>query len=101
MTNKFWKHAEITPDIVVYETKLYLVVVTPRLWREQARAETERNLNEYSLVNKLYGCVEGGSNNLPGVITTANVMQETYDMLMKKETQNATVVRFPSKDRPE
>ena len=102
--NKFWQMVELRPEDTVYETSVYLVVVTPRLWREQARAETDRNLQEYSIVNKLFGTVESGANNLPLAVTTAKALQEGYDTYVvepaKGET-NAEVVSLFPKNRSE
>jgi hypothetical protein len=101
MPNEFWKPVEITPDIVVYETPTYLVVVTPTLWREQARKDTDRNLAEYSLVNKVYGCVEAGSNNLSSAIITAKSLQMTLDEVTKEEKVSANTLRIVPKNNPE
>lgn len=103
--NKFWKLVELRPEDTVFETGIYMVVVTPRLWREQARAETDRNLQEYSIVNKLFGAVESGANNLPLAVTTAKALQEGYDMFVAEQAPkgetNAEVVSIFSKDRPQ
>ena len=52
--NNFWRQVEITPEQVAYDTEHYVVVVTPKLWREQSRSDTDRPLGEYSVVNRLY-----------------------------------------------
>ena len=99
--SNFWKMAEITSDLIVKETEVYMVVITPTLWRQLARSETDRNLGEFSVVNKLYGTVESSANNLPLAVQTMKSLQDAYDDLVKKGTRNeATVIEF-CKNRPE
>lgn len=99
MGSDFWTQVEIKPEIIVHETRDYLVVVTPTFWRDRAREGSDRNLTEYSIINKQYGTIESGSNNLPSAIITCKTLQETLEDVTKKETRNANIVGFPSKDR--
>lgn len=99
--SEFWTQLELNPDIIAFETRDYVVVVTPRLWRDQARSETDRNLQEYSIVNKTYWTVESGSNNLMTAIMTVETLQSGLDEVNKKELSYANVVGFPSKNSAE
>lgn len=99
--SEFWKQLELKDSDVAFETGDYLVVVTPRMWREQARAETDRNLLEFSVVNKTYWTIESGSNNLMTAIITAETMQDGLVKLTKKEPPSAQIIGFPSKDNAE
>lgn len=85
--NQFWKMTEIREQDKVFETEVYLVVVTPTLWRHLARTD-DRTLGEFSIVNKLYGTVESSALNLPLAITTAKTLQAAVDDLTKKEYTN-------------
>ena len=98
--NKFWKMAEINDKNTVMDTGNYLVVVTPTLWRELARSDTDRNLGEFSIVNKVYGTVESSANNLPLALSTANALQSAlYSIEAEKgKTNNVTSLRAVPKD---
>lgn len=98
--SEFWTQLELNPFLIAYETHDYIVVVTPRIWREQARSETDRNLQEFCLVHKTYYTVEGSANNLLTAILSANQLQDGLDQLIEKEKPSASIVRFPSKDDP-
>ena len=95
--------AEINSDIVALDTGYYLVVVTPTLWREQARSETDRNLGEFSIVNKVYGTVESSANNLPLAINTAKALQAAMEEVdsQKGKPSNVTSLRAVPKDNAE
>lgn len=101
--NKFWKMTEITKDIVALDLPAYLVVVTPSLWREQARTDTDRNLGEFSIVNKVYGTVESSANNLPLALSTAKALQSALDTIEseKGKPSNVTSLRTVPKDNAE
>lgn len=100
--NEFWKMAEITKDIIVLDTGNYLVVVTPTLWRELARSDTDRNLGEFSIVNKVYGTVESSANNLPLAISTAKALQGALDTIeAEKGKRDAPTLRIVPKDEAE
>lgn len=100
----FWKIDQLNKNQTVFETPIYLVVVTPPGWRTLAREKTDRNLGEYSVVNKLYGTVESSAQNLPLAVTTATALQEAYDELVVKQVvgeDNGKVTSIFRKDRPE
>ena len=99
--SEFWTQLELNPDMIAYETRDYVVVVTPRAWREQARSETDRNLQEFCIVNKTFYTLEGSSNNLMIAAQVALQLQDGVDEYINKEPPIGTVIRFPSKDRPE
>ena len=103
VSNNFWKMAEINKDIVAFETSGYLVVVTPNLWRALARSDTDRNLGEFSLVNKTYGTVESSANNLPLAISTAKALQAALDTIEaeKGKPNNVASLRIIPKDDAE
>ena len=89
----FWKMAEVTPDMIVTETRDYLVIAAPTLWREQGR-EGSRDTANYAILNKQYNVVEAWANNLP----LAHQIVETLQAQLTKvaDDQNAKVVRmFP------
>jgi len=96
----FWKMAEITESIRIWEDRDYLVVVTPTLWRQSARSETDRNLGEYCIVNKQYGTVESTANNLPLAISTAKTLQGAINQIEKEEGKpsNVEALRIVPKD---
>lgn len=97
----FWKPVDFEDAKVAFESKDYLVVVTPAEWRAQGK-EVDRTLAEFSVVNKVYGTVEAGMNALASAIITAQTLQETLDDLTKsREVTNGNVVGFPGKNRPE
>lgn len=97
--NKFWKMAEIDSKNTVIDTGNYLVVVTPTLWRQIARSDTDRNLGEFSIVNKVYGTVESSANNLPLAISTAKALQGALDTMESEEgKRNAPTLRIVPKD---
>lgn len=99
--NEFWTPLEIPPHLVVYEDSVYMVIPTPALWREVAKAKLERTLLEYSIVNKRWGAVEGSANTLATAVMTTKSLTEQYNEFCKEETPNANVVGFPGKNRPE
>lgn len=88
---------------VAHETKDYLVVVTPKEWRDDPQTvDKGRTLCEFSIINKKYNTVESGMNALPSAIITCQTLQDALDDLIKtKEVTNGNVVGFPGKDRPE
>ena len=95
----FWKMAEITDGIRVWEDQDYLVVVTPTLWRQLARSDTDRNLGEYAVVNKQYGTVESTANNLPLAINTAKALQGAVNEIEEKgKPSNVETLRLVPKD---
>lgn len=98
----FWKQAEITESNLVWEDRDYLVVVTPTLWRQLARSDTDRNLGEFCIVNKQYGTVESTANNLPLAISTAKTLQGAV-LLIEKEgkPRNVEALRIVPKDPSE
>lgn len=102
--NDFWKRSEITQESIAFETDVYLVVVTPKLWRHLARTEGDRHLGEFSIVSKLYGTVESSAQNLPLAITTAKSLQESYDAFVVTDKgvykNDCTIIPF-GKNRPE
>lgn len=99
--NDFWLNHKVEPDTVVYETAHYLVVVTPKVWRDQARSSTDRNLQEYTVINKLYRTLETGSNNLPTAIQYVVTLESTLEQVLKeKEKPSAVVVGIKSKNNP-
>lgn len=95
--NEFWTPVE--PSGIVYEDSVYMVIPTPALWRELAKAKMERTLLEYSIVNKRWGAVEGSANTLATAVMTTKSLTEQYNEFCKEDTSNANVVGFPSKDR--
>ena len=97
--NEFWTPLEISPDQVIYEDSIYLVIPTPVLWREIAKAKLERTLLEYSIVNKRWGAVEGSANTLATAVITTRSLTEQYNEFTKEDAPNGNVVGFPSKDR--
>jgi hypothetical protein len=99
--NEFWTPLEIPPSSYIYEDSVYLVIPTPVLWREIAKAKLERTLLEYSIVNKRWGAVEGSANTLATAIMTTKSLTEQYNEFCKEEDPNANVVRFPGKNSPE
>lgn len=99
--SEFWTQLELNPFMIPHETADYFVVVTPREWREQARSETDRNLNEFCIVNKKYFTLEGSANTLTVIIMAVDQLQAQLDELTEKEKPSASIVRFPSKDNPE
>lgn len=99
--SEFWFQLELNPEMIAHETRDYFVVVTPRAWREQARAETDRNLMEYSLLNRTYWTLESGSNNLMTAIMTADTLQAGLDDVNKKDLTSANIIGFPRQDRTE
>uniref|UniRef100_A0AAU6VZG6 Uncharacterized protein n=3 Tax=unclassified bacterial viruses TaxID=12333 RepID=A0AAU6VZG6_9VIRU len=100
--NKFWKMAEINKDNTVLDTGSYLLVVTPTLWRELARSDTDRNLGEFSIVNKVYGTVESSANNLPLALSTVKALQSALNELEDKgKPNNVTSLRTVPKDNAE
>lgn len=98
--SEFWTQLELNPFLIAYETHDYLVIVTPRAWREQARSETDRNLQEFCLVHKTYHTVEGSANNLLTALLSVKQLQDGLDQMEEKEKPSAHIVRFPSKDDP-
>lgn len=99
--SEFWTQLELNPFMIPHETADYLVVVTPRAWREQARSETDRNLQEFCIVHKTYHTLEGSANNLMTAIMAVEQLQGGLDDLIEKEKPSASIVRFPSKNDPE
>jgi hypothetical protein len=99
--NEFWTPLEISPSDVVYEDSVYMVIPTPALWREIAKAKLERTLLEYSIVNKRWGAVEGSANTLATAVMTTRSLTEQYNEFIKEDTPNGNVVGFPGKNRPE
>lgn len=99
--NDFWRNLTIPDDAIVYNTAHYVVVVTPKVWREQARAESDRQLNEYTIINKLYRTLETGSNNLPTAIQYVVTLESTLEAVLKeKEKPSGVVVGITSKIDP-
>ena len=96
--NDFWQPVMTTPESVVYENSVYVVVVTPTAWRDIGAA-SGRTLQEYAIVNKQYGVVEASSNVIYSAIMLAKQLTESYQDMMKEDKPNATIVGFPSKDR--
>lgn len=95
----FWKMAEITDGIRVWEDKDYLVVVTPTLWRQLARSDTDRNLGEYAIVNKHFGTLEATANNLPLALSTAKALQKAaYETENEGKPSNVETLRIVPKD---
>lgn len=99
--NDFWRQVEITPDRIVHENDHFVVVVTPRLWREQARSETDRQLGEYSLVNKMYRTIETTHNVLSTMVQYADTMSRVLvEVTKQEEPVSAQIVRMLPKDSP-
>lgn len=97
----FWKMAEIADGIRVWEDNDYLVVVTPTLWRQLARSDTDRNLGEYAIVNKQFGTLEATANNLPLALSTAKVLQDAANQTEKEgKPTNVEALRLVPKDTP-
>lgn len=96
----FWKPVDFKEAQVAFQSRDYLVVVTPAEWRAQGK-EVDRTLAEFSIVNKTYGTVEAGMNALPSAILTAQTLQDTLDDLTKsREVSNGNVVEFSGKNSP-
>lgn len=91
----FWKMAEVTPDMIVTETRDYLIIAAPTYWRDLGR-ETSRDTANYAILNKQFHVVEAWANNLP----LAHQIAETLQAQLTKvaDGQNAKVVRMFPKD---
>lgn len=98
LNNDTWEVVSIPPCAVAYETKDYLVIITPSPWRKQAE-KLKRVLYEFTIVNKTFGTLEGGLDHLPGSIFLTISLQESLDNTRKGQ-KNASIVGFPSKDSP-
>lgn len=97
--NDFWTKLKVTSDAIAFETSSYLVVVTPGDWRAKARSDTDRNLGEFSVVNKEYGTVEHSCNNLPTAIATANTLEDALKSINKGTEPHENVISLVPKDR--
>lgn len=99
--SEFWTQLELNPFMIIHETRDYIVAVTPRAWREQARSETDRNLQEFCIINRLYYTIEGSANQQAAAIMACDNLQGMLDDQREEEKPSASIVRFPSKDDPE
>lgn len=94
----FWKMSEVTPDMIVKESRDYLIIAAPTLWREQGR-ETSRDTGNYAILNKQFHVVEAWANNLP---LAHQILDQVQGQLTKiKDEQDAKVVSMFPKNNAE
>lgn len=97
--NDFWTKLKVTSEDIAFETSTYLVFAAPGVWRSKARMDTDRNLGEYVVVNRVYGTIEHTCNNLPTAIATANTLEDAMQSLNKGTEKHENVVSLVPKDR--
>lgn len=96
--SNFWDMSLINPDMILFETQDYVVVVTPKEWRPLGK-EIDRVMSEYSIMNKNHNTLEAQGNVSSTVVQFAKTMQEQWDL--QKEVKNAPALKLVRKDDSE